>query len=227
MASLQTRLLIAVSCVSAAAIAGVAFWARQTTRVEFERFTMEQRIESRNADSALERLARVVDGRCCATIEADVQKAGLGQDRVVLVFDENGKLIVAIGRDLVRSRTTAALKDGQIRIHAEMEDVDSGAHTVLSLNGTSQMFTTRTATGATVTLASFPWRRNDRMSAGGRFLGSIDRGLVFAAAACVALGPRDVAHRASADPPADRTSRRDPGARGGPSRSTRDGFRQG
>ncbi len=95
---LQTRLVVTVSVLAVAAIAALAFSARQTARVEFRRFQdLEAHVPQGRPSAAGEAAARILDGACCNPETMQRLDGVLGPNEVVLVVDDSGAVVTVGG----------------------------------------------------------------------------------------------------------------------------------
>ena len=96
--SLTTKLLLAVSLLAIAAIAAVAFSARQGTRLEFKKFQEhERRISPSRIDQLASSMGSRLDGRCCDAAVLASAAADLTGNELVLALDAEGNTIGAGG----------------------------------------------------------------------------------------------------------------------------------
>ena len=111
----QTKLLLAVSVVAIAAVVAVALSARQTTRVEFRRFQEhEEEVRSSTSRSrAAAEIAPALTGRCRDADAVREAASRLAEREVLIVIDEQGRLIARDGPG-VRD-----LRDLQVRLSGE------------------------------------------------------------------------------------------------------------
>jgi len=178
--SLQTRLLLAVGSLAVASVVAVSFSARQSTRQEFERFRGIEQVRENDAISAtLGRVVSSLDGKCCAGETIEAAAATLGANQVLFVFDPNGDLLGAAGRNIDISGTTATFVDGTMKIDARTRAADRTTGMTLSFKGTP-MAPIRRSDGGAATVHVVSWPHPERDGPTAQFLGSVDRRLIVA-----------------------------------------------
>ena len=189
MRSLQTRLLLAVGLLAVAAVAAVAFSARESTRLEFRRFQEVQKVRATgDVEATLDRVASTLDGKCCAD---DVMASVLPQlaaEQAVFVFDAAGTLRVAAGAGIAAGSIFASYQSGLLNINSHA--TASGGQLEMSFTikgGPGKRIHLADRADGTVLIVSMPPPGNDQPAA--QFLGSVDRRLliVTSAIALVAL----------------------------------------
>lgn len=186
-ASIQTRLLLAVGVLAVAAVAAVAFSARQSTRQEFERFQDIQRVrDTGDIDGAPERAAAILNGRCCVADAVADASAELHEGQALFVFNSAGELLIAAGAGA--GKVSATFKDGQVNIGTREAAPGVAAGMKVTLKG-GPVRHIRIADGADATVHVVPMPRGDADQPAAQFLGSVDRRLliVTVAVALVAL----------------------------------------
>lgn len=187
MSSLQTRLLLAVGVLAVAAVAAVAFSARESTRVEFQRFQDVQKIRASDAaDSALDRVADLLDGACCASPLPPGVDAALGADQAVFVFDGTGAMVLAAGPGVDPAGLTASFKDGVLDINSQETSNGTLAGMKVTLRG-GPLKAIRLTDGAAATVHVLPLARPEMNQPAEQFLGSVDRRLLIVTAAVAAF----------------------------------------
>lgn len=178
-ASLQTRLLLAVGVLAVAAVAAVAFSARQSTRLEFERFQMlahEQ--DGGKVVDTLDRMASMLDGRCCEGGVLDDAAKNLKTDQAYFLFDATGRLMEAGGSGGPKGTKFASFVDGVLTIWTGSQNKNDGNALSVTIKG-GPMRAIKLANGGAAILHVVPMPRpeNDRPAA--QFLGSVDRRLLI------------------------------------------------
>jgi signal transduction histidine kinase len=222
--SLQTRLLFAVGVLAVAPLAAVALTARQSTRVEFQRFQDIQRVtegmDATGIDEALERAASTLEGTCCAAASIDKAAAALSAGQALLVFDDAGALKASAGSGLVAGTVRASFVGGLLKVDFTDRAPGMVAGTTMQFKG-GPVRTIRSSDGSPATVHVVPMQRPDHEQPAAQFLGSIDRRLLIgtAAVAVMALlitwgiarrivGPITELRNATRDVAAGRLSRR-------------------
>lgn len=188
-ASIQTRLLLAVGLLAVAAVAAVAFSARQSTRQEFERFQDIQRVrETGDIDGTLDRAAAVLKGRCCAASAIADAQAELHEGQALFVFNASGEQLAAAGAGTAGGNITATFKNGQLNIGTRTASPNVSAGMVVTLKG-GPVRRISSADGTEVSVHVVPMPRGEVDQPAAQFLGSVDRRLlmVTVAVALVAL----------------------------------------
>ena len=177
--SLRTRLLLAVSVLAIAAIAAVAFSARQGTRMEFKRLQdVERRTSPARIDQWAARLGSMLDGRCCEAASISGAAANLTGNDLLLVLDAQGNLIGSGGpgaAELSGMRTWLA----QDSLHLDFERMHEGSaeQVTLEIIGRKPARIARAdGAPALVYVMPIPSRGRDPASI---FLGSVDRRLLI------------------------------------------------
>jgi two-component system sensor histidine kinase BaeS len=177
--SLQTRLLVAVGLVAITAVVIVALAARQGTRREFLRFQeLERKTSADRAPNDAARVARQMDGRCCAPGVLREVEGGLGPDQILIVLDGQGRAVGSAGPGLRKvAGLDARAEPGVLAIDAARRRGDSVER--LSLRFREPGAPLRLSDGRTAIahLIDLPPDRPDEPAA--RFLGSVDRRLLW------------------------------------------------
>lgn len=188
--SLQTRLLMAVGLLALAAVAAVAFTARQSTRQEFERFQDLERIRDASAlNGTLDRLAAALGRACCSDVHMAEAARLAGPDQSVLVFDANGVLIASAGNNVAASDLRATFKGDVMSLNVDVADEQTKSRVSLTLKG-GPMRRIALADGSPASVHVLPPLGKGPGQPADEFLGSVDRRLLFATAvvAVLALG---------------------------------------
>ena len=169
-ASLQTRLLLAVGLLAVAAVAAVAFYARLSTRVEFQRFQDIQRV--------LDRTAGRLDGTCCTAELVDAAAATLTAGHALLVFDAAGDLKAAAGSGITPGTVRASFRGGLLKIDFTDHAPGMVAGTTIQFKG-GPVRPIHLTDGAAATVHVVPIERPDHDQPAAQFLGSVDRRLLI------------------------------------------------
>lgn len=178
--SLQTRLMIAVGLLATAAVVAVGLSARQSARQEFERFQTVERVREEGASAAsLERIAAILDGKCCSEREVGAAAAGLAPDTGVFVFSAEGGLVIAAGPGVAGLTVTAQYRDGMVSIKTRSSGPGLQAGTAISLKGVPTKGI-RLTDGSAAQVLLVPWQAARGEGPAERFLGSVDRRLLIA-----------------------------------------------
>lgn len=127
--TLQTRLRLAVGLLALAAVAAVAYSARESTRAEFGRFLqVEDTRESLPvSDDALTRLAAVLDGRCCAGASLEDAVPLLADADLLVVVGEDGSVAATAGREAATLRDVQVDVDGPVLVFRATRQAPGGA----------------------------------------------------------------------------------------------------
>jgi signal transduction histidine kinase len=188
--SLQTRLLLAVGLLALAAIALVALAARQSTRVEFDRFQAVERLRSSDEPvrATLDRVADALNQRCCDPDSLAATRPLLEAHQALLVLDDGGGIVAAQGFQVGAAGLRATLNGDALELSGRNNQPGSMAGISIVFHG-GPVVPIRLADGrsATVRIVTLP---EDRAQPAAQFLGSIDRRLILAVAvvAVLALG---------------------------------------
>ena len=112
---LQTRLLLTVGTLALAAVVAVALVARQGTRLEFRRLAeLDVRAGPSENAIAVDRIRRLLDGRCCAAEVMASAARELPSDNAVLVVDAvRGTLIASAGGPLTPADSVTTSREGR------------------------------------------------------------------------------------------------------------------
>src|SRR5689334_19126131 len=98
MASLQSRMLVAVGVLALAAVAAVRLAVRQGTRTEFQKFQeLERQRASDQRSPDLDRLALALETGCCSAAALARAAAVLTGNQALLVVDRDGRLLASAG----------------------------------------------------------------------------------------------------------------------------------
>jgi signal transduction histidine kinase len=182
-ASLQTRLLVAVSALAIAAVAAVGIAARQTTRKEFRKLQEVVKFvlpSPRIAESA-ERIAVALNGRCCADDVLGAAAADLDQQTGFIVIDvDTGRALALGGAVADRLRNVdVAVREGQFSVEATREQNGVSEAVALTFrNDGAPRIALADGRQASVHVIPVPRFAEDQPAAA--FLGSVDRRLVIA-----------------------------------------------
>ena len=180
-ASLQTRLLLAVSLLALAAVVAVALSARQWTRIEFKKFRdLEQRVTLARTTSP-SAIAGILDRQCCAAAVMQRAAASLRADEIVLVVADDGELIAAAGPATDQFTRLSTRVAGDVLTLEAVRDRGGAAETLaLQFRGHPPVRVIRAdGTPALAHVMPMP-RADDPLPPDVRFLGSVDRRLLFA-----------------------------------------------
>src|SRR5690349_19734746 len=90
--SLRARLLVAIGALAVTAVAAVAIAARQTTRLEFQRFAELERTSGPDERTIVDDIAQALDGRCCDDAAVARASAGLARGVAMLVIDDANRV---------------------------------------------------------------------------------------------------------------------------------------
>ncbi len=187
--SLQTRLLLGVGVLAIAAVAAVAFTARQTTRLEFERFQDLERVRVSDANAlngTLDELAAALDHSCCPDGAMAAAARLAGPEQSVLVFDGKGDLVAAAGNGVITSGLKATFIDGVMKIDAGASDDQTRSRMSLTLKGGPLRPITLEG-GSAATVHILPRLGGDAGRPADQFLGSVDRRLLLVTIVVAAL----------------------------------------
>jgi signal transduction histidine kinase len=120
-ASLQTRLVLAAGAVAVVAIVAVAFATRQGTRREFLRFQDLERRATLQLAVQSDRVVQALDGKCCTADAMREVLKHLHDDQILLVIDNNGRLIEHAGAPLRDVTVIGAQADnGMLQLEATL-----------------------------------------------------------------------------------------------------------
>jgi signal transduction histidine kinase len=181
-ASLQTRLMIAVGALAIIAIVLVALAARRSTRLEFLRFADGHReTPSAELPALARRLARDLDGRCCAPGRVATAAAALPGDAALLVVDPGtGALLASGGAALASSRVQTRL-EGEV-LAVELARQTGGQLAQASLRFKQVPVVIGLEGGAPAAVYAIPVPTETREGTAEAFIGAVDRRLLIAAA---------------------------------------------
>ena len=185
--SLQVRLLLAVGALALSAVLAVALVARLGTRQEFLRFrNVERRQAQATTPDTAGRVARKLDGRCCAPGVLEGEAAALGTRTAILVTDPaSGSLLASGGRPLAGYDHLVSRRGGDALVFEAGHGGGAAAReVVLTLAIAGEPLHLQDGTAATLYLMPFPDEGAERNAA--VFLGSLDR-LLLGATAVVGL----------------------------------------
>ena len=122
--TLQTRLRLAVGLLALAAVAAVAYSARESTRAEVGRFLQVE--DTREgipvSDAALDRLAEALDGQCCPVAALDAAVPLLDDSDLLVVVDEDGDVAATAGSDAGALRDVQVDVDGPLLVFRAARD---------------------------------------------------------------------------------------------------------
>jgi two-component system sensor histidine kinase BaeS len=179
--SLRLRMMAAVGLLAIAAVVAVALAARQRTRSEFRRFQDLEKISaSTNPDTDSQRIAVLLEGRCCDPDALRTAAAALSQPQVLVVADGSGRVIAKSGKPL------NTLSEFRFSRNGEVISIEAARHehgrsvTGVSLRCQLQGVPVRLANGDTAYLYVFPMPNEKAEEPGTIFLGSVDRSLLLA-----------------------------------------------
>lgn len=180
--SLQTRLLVAVGALALTAIVLVALAARRSTRLEFLRFADVQRqTPSAELPERARRIARDLDGRCCAPEAVAAAAAVLPPDAALLVVDPaGGSLLASAGAVLATTQVTTR-REGEA-LAVELTRQNGGQVAQASLRFTQVPIVIGRDGGATAAVYVIPVPTETRERTADAFIGAVDRRLLIAAA---------------------------------------------
>lgn len=186
MLSLQRQLLLAVGVVACGAVIAVGIAARQTTRVEFQKF--QRLVHERQMTDGSDVMARVrsaLDGACCTDAAMGAAKAALEEGQGLLVLDQDGAVRGVAGLGVDASALRATYKGGVL--HLETTDVAPGRNSGVTLDmqgGPSVPI--RLADGRAGSAHLLPALASG-LAPADQFLGSVDRRLLVAGLLVAAL----------------------------------------
>jgi signal transduction histidine kinase len=183
-ASLQTRLLVAVSVLAIAAVVAVGFAARQGTRKEFLRFQEVVKFAGPSPawGRVAEQIASSLDRRCCTPHALRAAAGGLQPHVGFIVVDLEAERVVAVG-----GAAADALRNVQVRVEGERLVIDAmrergGLSETIALTfphaGAPRIALEDGRTASVHVIPLQPSRASEQPAAA--FLGSIDRRLVVA-----------------------------------------------
>jgi signal transduction histidine kinase len=190
MSSLRTRLLLAVGVMAVAAVAAVAWSARMSTRVEFQRFQdIERVLGGDEIRATLKRAAAALDGTCCPADVMSAASAALPEGQALLVLNATGAVLAASRFPVSASELRASVMGDVLKIetaHAGSERASTQVTNFsVSFKGNpSAAIALADGSAATVHVVPLP---RDREQPAAEFLGSVDRRLVIATALVAAL----------------------------------------
>lgn len=186
-ASLQTRLLLAVGVLALAAVAAVAFSARESTRVEFQKFQDVQRVRaSGDIEATLEQVAAALDGACCESSAMNRILPSLASGQAVFVFDAAGAMRAAIGAGVDAANVSATYKGGLLSMDVRESKLGQRSGMAVTLKGgPTKAIRLQDGGDATVIVVPMPTPEADQPAA--QFLGSVDRRLLVVTTAVAAL----------------------------------------
>lgn len=189
--TLQTRLRLAVGLLALAAVAAVAYSARESTRAEFGRFLQVE--DTREgipvSDAALDRLAEALDGQCCPVAALDAAVPLLDDSDLLVVVDEDGDVAATAGRDAGALRDVQVDIDGPLLVFRAARDARAGAEaiTLQFRNAPSRGIRLAHGGSGTVYVIALPSPGAPGITPAELFLGRVDRRLVLITA-LTALG---------------------------------------
>jgi len=187
MRSLQTRLLLAVGLLAVAAVAAVAFSARLSTRLEFQRFQEIQKVRATgDVEAMLDRVAAAFDGKCCAGDVVAGVLPQLAAGQAVFVFDAGGALRVAAGAGIAVGSVSASYQGGLLNIDSRATAPGEQTGMSVTIKG-GPVKTIRLIDGGKATVLIVPMPRPDVDQPAAQFLGSVDRRLLIVTGAVAVL----------------------------------------
>jgi signal transduction histidine kinase len=178
--SLQTRLLLTVGALALTAVAAVALLTRQGTRQDFARLEeLERRADQSKGSTAIARVARVLEGRCCDRESLDAAARELDPDLAIFVTDpDRGTLVASAGKPLDAAAEVATSRRG----HTLAIDVKSGGQgpgELLSLRIATDGVLLHLADGRPARLYVVPLPTPDRLRRRDAFLMAVDLRLLW------------------------------------------------
>lgn len=178
--SLRTKLWLAVGLLAIVAVAVIAFTARQSARLEFERFQSFERSRDDVASASIvDRIAASLDGKCCDSSVVASVVTGLADDRVVLVFNEAGELVASGGTKAQAGHITATFRDGLLNLEAQSVDPSKETGFAVVIRG-SPSRAIRLADGKPASVHVVLWPGGAPRQTRETFQGSVDRRLLAA-----------------------------------------------
>lgn len=187
MSSLQRQLLVAMGVVACGAVIAIAIAARQTTRIEFQKFQNVERTLTAGADvqHSLDAVVAALDRSCCAASSMAAAQAAVSRNQGILVVTGDGHVLGASGLGVAPDDVRASFVDGRLHIEAANAAPGSAMGLALDLRG-GPSASIRLADGTPATVHLVP-RMDDPQQPAAQFLGSIDRRLVMAVVVIAAL----------------------------------------
>ena len=181
MSSLRLRMMIAVSLLAVVAVVAVALAARQRTRSEFRRFQELEKIStSSNPDGDSDRIAALLEGRCCEPDALRAAGAALPPDEVLVVTDVSNHVIAKSGKPLDSvNEFRFSRNGGGVALDAARRD-HVGAITGVSLRFQIAGIPLHMANGNTAYLFVLPLPKDEAERPAALFLGSVDHSLLLA-----------------------------------------------
>jgi len=182
MASLQSKMLVAVGVLALAAVAAVALAVRQGTRTEFRKFQAleRQRASDQPGGTELDALTSALRAGCCSSATLAVAGRLLQGDQALLVVDHEGNLVASAGPG------ASTLDDIQTRVRGNELTVEG----VRRRGNTAERITlqflggpalpVRLDDGREAIAHVLPLPRADGSEPAVAFLGSVDRRLLAA-----------------------------------------------
>lgn len=174
-------MMLTVSILAVAAVVAVALAARQRTRSEFRRFQQLEKIsESPKFDDNSERIAALLEGRCCDADELRAATAAISAEHVLVVADASGEVIAKAGKplDTVSELQFSANGEG-VAVEATRREHNRAA-TRVSLRFHIAGIPVRMTNGNTAYVYAFPIPEMEPERLAAVFLGSVDRSLLLA-----------------------------------------------
>ena len=128
MSSLRTRLLLAVGVMAVAAVAAVAWSARMSTRVEFQRFQdIERVLGGDEIRATLKRAAAALDGTCCPADVMSAASAALPEGQALLVLNATGAVLAASRFPVSASELRASVMGDVLKIETAHAGSERGS----------------------------------------------------------------------------------------------------
>jgi signal transduction histidine kinase len=186
--SLRLRMMAAVGLLAIAAVAAVALAARQRTRSEFRRFRELEKISAyTNSETGSQRIAGLLEGRCCDPDALRSATAALTPQQVLVVTDSSGRVVAKSGKPLNIVGDFRFLRNSDfVSIEAARHDC-GGVVTGVSLRFEIPGIPLRLTNGSTAYLYVFPFPNPKTEGPEALFLGSLDHSLLFATILIAAL----------------------------------------
>lgn len=178
---LQTRLLLTVGTLALAAVVAVALVARQGTRLEFRRLAeLDVRADASTSVADVDRVTRVLDGRCCAPDVLASAARELPPDQAMLVVDAaRGTLIASAGAPLTSAGGVTTSRSGRV-LEIDVTLGRDGGREIVSLRVPADGVALALADGSNARLHVVPLPNPEREQRVDAILHSMDLRLVWA-----------------------------------------------
>jgi len=178
--SLQTRLLLTVGALALTAVAAVAVLTRQGTRQDFARLEeLERRADQSKGSTAIARVARALDGRCCDRASMDAALREIDAELTIFVTDpDRGTLIASAGKALDAAVEVATSRRGHT-LAIDVKTGGQGPRELLSLRIATDGVVLHLADGRPARLYVVPLPSPDRLQRRDAFLMAVDLRLLW------------------------------------------------